>query len=54
MNTGTRPIYAIKCRGKGLQELTTIAIGKTENHPNARIIITGELCELCDLTLLIH
>ena len=44
-NTGVMPIYVSKNSGKGIQDLTNIAIGKTSNHPHARIIIAGGICD---------
>ena len=47
-NSENRPIYALKYSGKGLQELTTIAIDRTERHPHAKVIITGGICDFTE------
>ena len=44
-NTGTVPIYISKNSGKGIQELTNIAIGKTSSPSRNRIIIAGGICD---------
>ena len=44
-NPGTVPIYISKNSGKGIQELTNIAIGKTSSLSHNRIIIAGGICD---------
>ena len=44
-NTGTIPIQVLTCSGKGIQELTTIIENQTTNHPYARVILVGGICD---------
>ena len=44
-NTGTIPIYVLSCSGKGIQELTAIIENQTTNHPYARVILAGGICD---------
>ena len=44
-NTGTIPIQVLACSGKGIQELTTIIENQTTNHPYARVILVGGICD---------
>ena len=43
--TGTIPIHVLSCSGKGIQELTTIIEEQTKNHPYARVILAGGICD---------
>ena len=44
-NPGTVPIYISKNSGKGIQDLTNIAIEKTTDLSHSRIIIAGGICD---------
>ena len=44
-NTGTVPIYISKNSGKGIQDLTNIAIEKNTDLSHNRIIIAGGICD---------
>ena len=44
-NTGTIPIHVLSCSGKGIQELTSIIESQTKNHPYARVILAGGICD---------
>ena len=44
-NTESLPIYVIKRSGKGICELTSIVKEKTENHPAAKVILVGGICD---------
>ena len=45
INQGPVPIYVVKNSGKGLFSFTTTVINTTVNHPKARVILAGGICD---------